>query len=65
MLTTRRISVRNLIQPGNSLNSLMIAVPRTTVAFTGQVVMVGALIGDAAVDGVWDTIIKAQNLGRL
>ena len=48
--------MRNFIQPGNSL---AIAVPYATGVSAGQGVLVGALFGVAAVDGVQNAMIEA------
>jgi predicted RecA/RadA family phage recombinase len=52
--------MRNFIQPGNSL---AIAVPYATGVSAGQGVLVGALFGVAAVDGVQNTMIEAATTG--
>ena len=52
--------MRNFIQPGNSL---AIAVPYATGVSAGQGVLVGALFGVAAVDGVQNAMIEAQTMG--
>ncbi len=52
--------MRNFIQPGNSL---AIAVPYATGVSAGQGVLVGALFGVAAVDGVQNAMIEAQTQG--
>jgi predicted RecA/RadA family phage recombinase len=52
--------MRNFIQPGNSL---AIAVPYATGVSAGQGVLVGALFGVAAVDGVQNAMIEAQTTG--
>ena len=52
--------MRNFIQPGNSL---AIAVPYATGVSSGQGVLVGALFGVAAVDGVQNAMIEAQTQG--
>jgi predicted RecA/RadA family phage recombinase len=52
--------MRNFIQPGNSL---AIAVPYATGVSAGQGVLVGALFGVAAVDGVQNAMIEAATMG--
>jgi len=52
--------MRNFIQPGNSL---AIAVPYTGGVLAGQGVLVGALFGVAATDGVQNATIEAQTQG--
>ncbi len=52
--------MRNFIQPGNSL---AIAVPYATGVSSGQGVLVGALFGVAAVDGVQNAMIEAATAG--
>jgi predicted RecA/RadA family phage recombinase len=52
--------MRNFIQPGNSL---AIAVPYATGVGAGQGVLVGALFGVAAVDGVQNAMIEAATQG--
>jgi predicted RecA/RadA family phage recombinase len=52
--------MRNFIQPGNSL---AIAVPYATGVSAGQGVLVGALFGVAAVDGLQNAMIEAQTQG--
>jgi len=54
--------MRNFIQPGNSL---AIAVPYATGVSAGQGVLVGALFGVAAVDGVQNAMIEAADRGRV
>ena len=52
--------MRNFIQPGNSL---AIAVPYATGVSAGQGVLVGALFGVAAVDGLQNAMIEAATAG--
>lgn len=52
--------MRNFIQPGNSL---AIAVPYASGVTAGQGILVGALFGVAATDGVQNATIEAQTQG--
>ena len=54
--------MRNFIQPGNSL---AIAVPYATGVSAGQGVLVGALFGVAAVDGVEVSVIFDFGVGAI
>jgi predicted RecA/RadA family phage recombinase len=52
--------MRNFVQPGDSL---AVAVPYAGGILSGQGVLVGALFGVAAVDGVQNAVIEAQTQG--
>ena len=52
--------MRNYVQPGDSL---ALAVPYAGGVTSGQGVLVGALFGVAAVDGVQNAVIEAQTQG--
>ena len=52
--------MRNYVQPGNSLAN---AVPYAGGVLSGQGVLVGALVGVAAVDGAQNAIIEAATQG--
>ena len=52
--------MRNYVQPGDSL---ALAVPYAGGVTSGQGVLVGALFGVAAVDGVQNAIIECQTKG--
>ncbi|GGC69144.1 hypothetical protein GCM10011504_53840 [Siccirubricoccus deserti] len=52
--------MRNYVQPGDSL---ALAVPYAGGVTSGQGVLVGALFGVAAVDGVQNEIIECQTKG--
>ena len=52
--------MRNYVQPGDSLT---LAVPYAGGVTSGQGVLVGALFGVAAVDGVQNAIIECQTKG--
>ncbi len=52
--------MRNYIQPGDSL---AVAVPYAGGVTSGQGVLVGALFGVAAVDGVQNAVIECQTKG--
>jgi len=52
--------MRNYVQPGDSL---ALAVPYAGGVTSGQGVLVGALFGVAAVDGVQNAVIECQTKG--
>jgi predicted RecA/RadA family phage recombinase len=52
--------MRNYVQPGDSL---ALAVPYAAGVTSGQGVLVGALFGVAAVDGVQNAVIECQTKG--
>jgi predicted RecA/RadA family phage recombinase len=54
--------MRNYVQPGDSL---ALAVPYAGGVTSGQGVLVGALFGVAAVDGVQNAVIECQTKGAL
>ena len=52
--------MRNYIQPGDSL---AVAVPYASGVVSGDGLLVGALFGVAAVDGVQNAVVEAQTKG--
>ena len=52
--------MRNYVQPGDSL---ALAVPYAAGVTSGQGVLVGALFGVAAIDGVQNAVIECQTKG--
>ncbi|MBX9752173.1 MAG: DUF2190 family protein [Roseococcus sp.] len=52
--------MRNYVQPGDSL---ALAVPYASGVTSGQGVLVGAIFGVAAVDGVQNAVIECQTKG--
>ncbi|MFZ4411089.1 MAG: capsid cement protein, partial [Paracraurococcus sp.] len=52
--------MRNYVQPGDSL---ALAVPYAAGVTSGQGVLVGAIFGVAAVDGVQNAVIECQTKG--
>ncbi|MFC3002757.1 DUF2190 family protein [Falsiroseomonas tokyonensis] len=59
-ITGDLIPMRNYVQPGDSL---ALAVPYAGGVTSGQGVLVGALFGVAAVDGVQNAVIECQTKG--